>query len=438
MAYRQINTRSPFYVQLATLQPLVSLELRIWTGDVSTDKPVAATYTIEKEALGGEATLEIAELIRDYCIHDETYTTGAVWVETRMNDFLAVSSTIYLATEGYTLYTEGLQHNGNTWVSDYAMLPVDTDGNHRMTYGQGTTSKFQVFSNPRPSSSVGTGTLDLFNSSVIVSGISTLFTTELVVGQTIVISGTDYVIAQITNDTLMELTIPFAAASGNYAFGIEHTDFRYDRYNQNGVFLDTTILQPTSDSAAMLRTFALSIAVSRYDFFLDGEDFSVIGDEWTCNKWNSGGLIATTAVNPDFGKPVTLHYVNKLGAKNTFGFSLKHTETISMTSDTFNRNVTNYSNLNAGNGLHASRKRITGSKQSFTINTDYITEYYVKQLEELMMSEYVWAYIPHVSANLIPVNLSNSKLQKKNHLNDGLIQYTFDLTTASEYINNVR
>ena len=98
----------------------------------------------------------------------------------------------------------------------------------------------------------------------------------------------------------------------------------------------------------------------------------------------------------------------------------------------------NYSALNSGNGLHASRKRLTGSKQSFTINTDYIKEYYVKQLEELILSEYVWASIPHISTNLLPVNLQEKKIEKKNHLNDGLLQYTFNIVTASEYINTVR
>ena len=67
------------------------------------------------------------------------------------------------------------------------------------------------------------------------------------------------------------------------------------------------------------------------------------------------------------------------------------------TSESFKRNVVNYGSLSTTNVEHASRKLIKASKQSFTINTDYINEYYVKQLEELILSEYVWASIPHVS-----------------------------------------
>ena len=95
-----------------------------------------------------------------------------------------------------------------------------------------------------------------------------------------------------------------------------------------------------------------------------------------------------------------------------------------------------YSGLTNGNGLHASRKRITGSKQRFTLNTDWLAEYYVQQLEELVLSEYVWLVKP--TGNPIPVNVTNSSFSKKTHLNDKLINYTINVETASEYINTVR
>jgi len=81
---------------------------------------------------------------------------------------------------------------------------------------------------------------------------------------------------------------------------------------------------------------------------------------------------------------------------------------------------------------------VKAAKQSFTINTDYINEYYVQQLEELILSEYVWASIPHVSSGLIPVTITDKKIAKKNHVNDKLIQYTFTLEVARDYINTIR
>ena len=95
--------------------------------------------------------------------------------------------------------------------------------------------------------------------------------------------------------------------------------------------------------------------------------------------------------------------------------------------------------MTSGNQLHVSRKRILNSKQSFTINTDWMPEYYVKQIEELLLSEYVWALIPTVDANVYQsVNITTNNMSKKNHLNDKLIQYTFSLETAADYINTIR
>ena len=56
-----------------------------------------------------------------------------------------------------------------------------------------------------------------------------------------------------------------------------------------------------------------------------------------------------------------------------------------------------------------------------------------------MLSEYVWLKLTDVaSGEYFSVNLKDEKIVKKNHLNDKLIQYTFKVETASEYINTVR
>lgn len=437
--YRQINTRSPFYVQLPTAQPRIELNLKVWSGDVVTDKPATPTYTLEKEAIGGEATFEISELVRDFNSQTEAYNSGAVWVETSLNDFvLAATSTIYLATEGYTLYKDGIQHNGNSWQTDYCMLPEDVDGNYRLTGANLISSKFQVLVNSQDVTTALTGTIEVTNTSVSVIGTSTLFTTELSVGNSITIAGVDYTVGSIVGDTLLFLTVAYAGATAS-GLSIIRNDYNwfYTTTNTSGVTSAPTIIAPTSLSSEMLKTYPMSNTFNRYDFNLDGEIFTVYRDTFDCHKYNNDDTLAASYLS-GLARPITLHYINKFGAKNTFNFTLKHTEEISSSSDTFNRNVMNYSALNSGNSLHASRKRLTGSKQSFTINTDYIKEYYVKQLEELILSEYVWASIPHISTNLLPVNLEDKKIEKKNHLNDGLLQYTFNIVTASEYINTVR
>tara|TARA_R100000951_G_scaffold75812_1_gene63912 strand:- start:240 stop:803 length:564 start_codon:yes stop_codon:yes gene_type:complete len=183
--------------------------------------------------------------------------------------------------------------------------------------------------------------------------------------------------------------------------------------------------------------------VDNVDFDFDGETYTLYHDLFDCNKYNTpipepSGSSRPTYYNESIAKPVMLNYVNKLGAKNSFAFTLKHTEEITSTSESFKRNVVNYDSLGSTNVKHASRKIVKASKQTFTINTDYINEYYVEQLEELILSEYVWAKISHISSDLIPVTIIDKKIVKKNHLNDKLIQYTFTIEVARDYINTIR
>jgi hypothetical protein len=200
----------------------------------------------------------------------------------------------------------------------------------------------------------------------------------------------------------------------------------------------------TGSSNSIIQTLLLPENLVSVDFDLNGATATLYHDLFDCNKYNTP--LPVNSVNytrplyydADLQRPVVLNYVNKYGAKNSFAFTLKHTEDITSTSESFKRNVVNYGSLSTTNVEHASRKLVKAAKQSFTINTDYINEYYVQQLEELILSEYVWASIPHVSSGLIPVTITDKKIAKKNHINDRMIQYTFTLEVARDYINTIR
>tara|TARA_R110002153_G_scaffold41530_1_gene118414 strand:- start:206 stop:412 length:207 start_codon:yes stop_codon:yes gene_type:complete len=66
-------------------------------------------------------------------------------------------------------------------------------------------------------------------------------------------------------------------------------------------------------------------------------------------------------------------------------------------------------------------------------------EYYVEQMEEILLSEYVWTLLPSVDgSDYQAVNVTTSEIGKKNHLNDKLIQYSFSIEVAADYINTLR
>ena len=377
MAYRQINVRSPFYVEKTTSEPVIQLNLRVWRGGPILERPTTATYVLEKESVDGKAIFEISELVRDYIVQgDSIYALNTVWVEAEVVDFTLAASTTetYLATEGYTTHTEAVQKTGDAFIDSFVMLPTDMYGNYRITGAAGETSLVQIMTN-----------------------------------------ATNYTDWNVTE---------------NYADGTT-TSYAY-----------TPVL--TGSSNSIIQTLLLPENLVSVDFDLDGRTATLYHDIFDCNKYNtplpadSVGYTRPLNYNADLQRPVMLNYVNKNGAKNSFAFTLKHTEDITSTSESFKRNVVNYGSLSTTNVEHASRKIVKASKQSFTINTDYINEYYVQQLEELILSEYVWASIPHVSSGLIPVTITDKKIAKKNHLNDKLIQYTFTLEVARDYINTIR
>ena len=94
MAYRQINVRSPFYVEMTTSEPVIQLNLRVWTGTVVLERPTNATYVLEKESVDGKAIFEISELVRDYIEQgDSIYALNTCWVEAELIDFTLAAST---------------------------------------------------------------------------------------------------------------------------------------------------------------------------------------------------------------------------------------------------------------------------------------------------------------------------------------------------------
>lgn len=366
--YRNINVRSPFFSQLATSEPLVDLELRVWVGLLSS-KPTDPTYTMTKEQTGGQATFEIAELIRDSISQSASLVSGTAWVEVIMDDRDATpTETIYVASEGYKLFTEGVQNNGNSWESDFVALPEYSAGNYKVLVGHDRYSIFSVYVQPQNS-----------------------------------------------------------------------TDWKYTVNKTDGSSYDEILFEVDSSQAKFVN-IQIGKDISSIDLDMDGELATVQAIYTDCSKYNMSPTASqVVSGNIDDSKHVSLMYVNKYGARTQFPFTLKHIESIEVSSDGFHRNNINYNSLNTYNGKHAFRKRITGSKQSFVANTDWLDQYFVKQMEEMIMSEYVWARVSTVNdTTYFPVNIKTKKLEKKNHLNDKLIQYSVQFETASEYINTVR
>lgn len=124
------NVRSPRYYEMAGTGSK-TLNLKIWDGDIISPPP-SNTYTLTKDAVGGQAVFEISELVRDYIdqTFDGNYSCASVWVKINSDDAIP-------AFDGYGHYDEGanpslspraLISNTTIWVppTEGVRIPVYT------------------------------------------------------------------------------------------------------------------------------------------------------------------------------------------------------------------------------------------------------------------------------------------------------------------------
>ena len=119
-----INARSPYYIKVEPASGTLSsasMELFIYSGTFTTDKPASAQYTISKDIIGTNnyVIYEITELIRDYLITEYgSYSIDGVWVEADITLTKTVGSETqnldYLAFDGYGYFEDGVNPRTST------------------------------------------------------------------------------------------------------------------------------------------------------------------------------------------------------------------------------------------------------------------------------------------------------------------------------------
>jgi len=132
--------------------------------------------------------------------------------------------------------------------------------------------------------------------------------------------------------------------------------------------------------------------------------------------------------------PIKMRFINKFGMPQDFYFFLKSVESVNTKSETFKRNIFNYSTSNYDKTKHQTKTFNKNGRKRFTLNTDYLVEGYNAVIEDIMLSEYVWLLSGVV---VRPVTVMTSSLTKKTSLNDKLIQYTLEVEEANDIINNI-
>jgi len=382
----KINVRSPFYIK-PTNGSLASatMQLYIYTGVLTTNKPASPQYTITKNEIDSNnyVVFEISELVRDYIDieFNGEYDSQTVWVESDITMYNAVdgggssvgtSNTDYIAFDGYGYFHEGtnpqlsrglLMSNNTIFRLNYdnVRIPVFTEDTNSVTFlYKGEEKRTQAIS----SSTNTNGQIDY----VTVSGLD-------------------------DNDTYRERVI-----------------------NDDGTLEDSDCLE----------RFLSNYNVGEVDEVIVNTDAGV-------------EVVKINTIYECKYEPYKVTFVNKFGALQDLWFFKKSVESTNVTSEQFKASIFDQSTLSYKTYKHQQQSFLAQGKDRITMNTGYVNDDHNAVLEELLISEQVWyTEITETEEKVIPVIPLTKSITYKTSLNDKLANYTVDFEHAFDKINNIR
>lgn len=127
-------------------------------------------------------------------------------------------------------------------------------------------------------------------------------------------------------------------------------------------------------------------------------------------------------------------FLNKYGALEDLLFYGNSTESLSVKSNTFNVNTTNYLTGSYDTCDAQTHKQGVSSKKMMTLNSGFHPEACNEAFKELIQSTDVWI---DYNGQTLPIIVKNSSFNVKTELNDNAINYTINIEFAFNRINNI-
>ena len=332
----KINARSPYYISVGispTVANLTSckLELFIYTGVQTTNRPTTATYTLQSFAVNNVCVFEIAELVRDYFTNgfDGDYATDILWVDYRTTNTIqntegsASSFTQLKGFYGYGFFEDGANPTNNTGLLQSNTTIVKLD-DAPVTIAVDTSTTSQV-------------TYELNGQQVYTKAIS--------------------------SSTNSNAQIEYVTS------GVNGSDEFEDRVIQDGgVFEGSDCLSDFS---------------KEYTLF----DFDTIYVDTT------SGVTKLTVKSESECKftPYKVTFINKFGALQDIWFFKRTNEALTTKTEKFKRNIISNATYNISN--HQDKTLTKNGKEKLTLNTGYYPEAYNDVFKEMQLSEDCWIEI---------------------------------------------
>jgi len=377
----KINVRSPYFIYDNSTSTggdgLQSSLLYLWiyTGNKTTSVQASPKYTLDSEAIDGEVTFEISELVRDYISNsfDGNYVSNTVWLNWK------VIST-YVA--------------GNPSNPAQQTLSV-FDG-----YGY-----FEEGSNPQ-------------NLETALQSNTTIFTNDL---------ANINIPIHVTEDTTVSyLKDGEIIFTKDLVYSISNAD--QVQYVQNSS-LDADVFKKRVDAitGTTLEAFncVKNIASDVYQEF-DADSIYI----------DKGGVIEVIKIEEVEEckyNPYKVTFVNKFGALQDLWFFKRSNLSLKTKEESYKANI-----ISSGTYSTNTRQDTIFNKtgaESLKLNTGFYPESYNEIFRQLSLSEEVWI---NYEGKTLPISVKSSSLNYKTSVNDKLINYTINVEFSNDKINNIR
>ena len=390
----KINLRSPYYIKVSkTALTSVELKLYIYTGTFTANGSVAAgtlRYTINKKPLGSNAyvVFEVSELVRDYLEveFNGDYNSESVW--------LNAIATVTGGSGSVTVTPDNT--NGFIGLDGYGYFEEGANPTLSTTALQSNKSIIALDDN-------------LFRVPVFVAGtesVSLLYKGE--VKQTIDLSS-----ASVDETTEQ---IRYISANSTGGGDVTYDSFQERVLNDGGTFEGSSCLSE----------------------FLDSISIGLI-DEVYVSSASGVEVFKVKTLEECLYTPIKVTFVNKFGAFQDLIFFKKSIDKTSVKGEEFKTAVFDQATLTYKTYQHQRTQFMVQGTDSITMNTGYISEDYNQVIEQLMLSEQVWAtFITSEEDQVRPLVPKTKSFTHKTQLNDKLIDYTIEFDIANNKINNIR
>ena len=389
----QINLRSPYYIKVSqTGLTSATLSLYIYTGTFTANGSVAAgtlRYSITKKPLGTNTFVvyEVSELIRDYLEieFNGSYDSDVVWINaiptsngTGSINVTPDNTNGFVGLDGYGYFEQGANPtlSTNLLQSNRTIFALDDNLFRVPVFVQGTNS------------------------------VSLLYKGEV---------KTEIDLTSASVDETSE-QIRYISANSTNSGDIDYDSFVERVLNDGGTFEGSTCL----------------------DDFLG--DFSVdLIDEVYVSSDSGTEVIKIITLEECKYTPIKVTFVNKFGAIQDLIFFKKSIDSTVVKGEEFKSAVFDQSTLTYKTYQHQRTQFMVQGNDSISMNTGFINEDYNQVIEELMLSEQVWAtFITDTQELVRPLVPKTKSLTFKTTLNDNLVDYAIDFDIANDKINNIR